>query len=678
MKQLIRKSGIIFFFLMAVCALTAILPSGLNPSIVAEAAKKPKLNKKKVKITKIPSDMILDYKDYSKMNVNKYTLSVKNKIKNSTYKWKSSRNSIATVSGKKTTGTAVVKAKKSGTAVITCTITKPNKKKIKLTCKVTVKFPASKITIYSDDAEITEELYCSMTVGDKNQFYANVVSASTSDTVFWDIEDKEIATVDEDGLVTAIAEGRTVLRAEAAEDWDVADSKKTTYAIVLDIQPVMASVTEVSLTTYNEVQITFSEPVVDTTVLNNSIPVNVKIVATNKSRAPGTLTGTLSADKRILIISSSNGLNGTYNIEISGVQAQSGLRVAPYKKEEFSVKDSSASSDAASIVSVSRTSASTIEVTFDKTMSNPGTLMIKNTSITAIYGERSMSGIINSINKAKVVYTIDGYFQSLTGEQNAVLTGYKAESDKTSQVYNKNLFINFTVGTITDGTKQTDSSSNNSNNNSNNSSNTPVDTSNEQLPKPSNVVQSTTDNNTIYVMFQNRVDVTSAEIMSNYYFSGGPVIESVVVEENKDTGALIALNVRDGSITRNGEYTLTVMNVKGYNNMYLPMQSATYTVILKDNQMPTFNGAHYDASSKKIILNFSEDIIGTASFSVTDDDGKTISHTPSVLSTTRVTLQLDEAVKSGTILTVMPAYDNDLVDMGGNKVSIAAFVIAIP
>lgn len=89
----------------------------------ASAAKKPKLNSKKVTLTV----------------GKKKTLKVKNKIKGSTYTWKSSKVKVAKVTKK-----GVVKAVKAGTATITCKVkTKATKKKkaktYTLKCKVTVK-----------------------------------------------------------------------------------------------------------------------------------------------------------------------------------------------------------------------------------------------------------------------------------------------------------------------------------------------------------------------------------------------------------------------------------------------------------------------------------------------------------------------------------------------------------
>lgn len=115
MKVSIKKA------LATVMASALIVTSGQCP--VASAAKKPALSSKKVTL-KVGQ---------------KKTLKVKNKIKGSTYKWKSSKVKVAKVTKK-----GVVKAVKAGTATITCKVkTKATKKKkaktYTLKCKVTVK-----------------------------------------------------------------------------------------------------------------------------------------------------------------------------------------------------------------------------------------------------------------------------------------------------------------------------------------------------------------------------------------------------------------------------------------------------------------------------------------------------------------------------------------------------------
>lgn len=115
MKVSIKKA------LAMVMASALIVTSGQCPA--ASAAKKPALSSKKVTL-KVGQ---------------KKTLKVKNKIKGSTYKWKSSKVKVAKVTKK-----GVVKAVKAGTATITCKVkTKATKKKkaktYTLKCKVTVK-----------------------------------------------------------------------------------------------------------------------------------------------------------------------------------------------------------------------------------------------------------------------------------------------------------------------------------------------------------------------------------------------------------------------------------------------------------------------------------------------------------------------------------------------------------
>lgn len=111
-KELVKKAN----KFLSVGLLTAMVVVSV-PNVGADAAAAPKLNKKKVSV----------------QVGNKYTLKVKNKIKGSTYTWKSSKKAVATVTKK-----GVVKGKKKGNAVITCTVKAPAKT-YKLTANVKVK-----------------------------------------------------------------------------------------------------------------------------------------------------------------------------------------------------------------------------------------------------------------------------------------------------------------------------------------------------------------------------------------------------------------------------------------------------------------------------------------------------------------------------------------------------------
>lgn len=113
--------------------------------------------------------------------------------------WESSNEEVATVSEY-----GIVQAKKKGEAVITAY---SFDKKKSATCKVTVIVPCVKLTIDKYDKE--------MEVGETQKINASMQPLETTDKISWTSSDKSIATVDEQGNVTAVAGGKVKITATA-------------------------------------------------------------------------------------------------------------------------------------------------------------------------------------------------------------------------------------------------------------------------------------------------------------------------------------------------------------------------------------------------------------------------------------------------------------------------------
>ena len=114
--------------------------------------------------------------------------------------WSSQNETVATVDSN-----GVVNAKGAGTAVI-----KAQVGKYTVTCEVTVKVPLTGISIKSNTTLI------------KNQSETLVVTYNEEDTtddktVIWESKDNTIATVDENGKVTGLKEGKTTIVAKVGK-----------------------------------------------------------------------------------------------------------------------------------------------------------------------------------------------------------------------------------------------------------------------------------------------------------------------------------------------------------------------------------------------------------------------------------------------------------------------------
>ncbi len=162
------------------------LLSGANDSVPTEAAKKPKLNYKKVTLP-----------------VGK-TVTLKVKRAKGKVKWKTNKKKIATVTKK-----GKVKAKKVGTAKITAKVAKK-----KYTCKVTV------IGLNASEQSLVKGATTQLKV------------KGTKKKATWSSDDKKVATVTNGGLVTAMGAGCAKVTAKV-------DKKKITCRVYVE-NPVPA------------------------------------------------------------------------------------------------------------------------------------------------------------------------------------------------------------------------------------------------------------------------------------------------------------------------------------------------------------------------------------------------------------------------------------------------------
>ena len=137
---------------------------------------------------------------------------------NRTVTFKSSNSSIASVSNKGT-----IRARKRGNAVITCTAADGSG--ISATCMVTVKQQVQKITIKK--ARIT------MTKGTTKQLTASICpKTADNQAVQWSSSNEKVATVDNNGTVTAVGAGEAVINCTAQ------DGSKSSGKCKITVEPV--------------------------------------------------------------------------------------------------------------------------------------------------------------------------------------------------------------------------------------------------------------------------------------------------------------------------------------------------------------------------------------------------------------------------------------------------------
>jgi hypothetical protein len=193
--------------------------------------------------------------------------------------------------------------------------------------------------------------------------------------------------------------------------------------------------------------------------------------------------------------------------------------------------------------------------------------------------------------------------------------------------------------------------------------------SSTELPVPYNIAQSTTNLNQIFIDFANKIDVESAQNVTNYSIPGVQIISATVTKNTSDTGATIMLTVADGSITLTAERPITIKGIRGYNGSYTPMNDYTKKIEFKDNQKPTFLSCEFDKTLKnRIIINFNEEVTGTASFKLTLISGTTSRELAYTVTTSNNAAYINlPTVPDENSYIRIEVLSNALTDISGNQ-----------
>ncbi|GEM_PF-1385993 len=207
-------------------------------------------------------------------NTEKLIATVKpDKATNKTVTWTSDNKDIAEVGSDGT-----ITAKKSGTAKITATADGKT-----ATCTVTVsteQIPATAIELNKATLDLT--------VGGNETLTATVTPSNSTDTVEWTTSNKNIATVDKDGKVTAVAVGEATITAKAG-------SKTATCTVT--VKAAAVAVTGVSLNeTTLSLEVGKNKKLTATITPENASNKNVTWSGGNEAVSVGS-DGTVTANK---------------------------------------------------------------------------------------------------------------------------------------------------------------------------------------------------------------------------------------------------------------------------------------------------------------------------------------------------------------------------------------------
>ena len=188
-----------------------------------------------------------------------------------------------------------------------------------------------------------------MSVGDTYDFNRTLTPSGSSDKTYWVIDEPSIATVDSNGVVTALTEGSVNLQARtgASKAKAMNGLNTVTDAIIINITKTECSVVDFKFDSAKEVRIIFSHPMSESSLISNygylssNVTVEAKTINGVAAKDPGVIKGKLSNDGKELTLTATNNWSGTYNFKIaSNAITQSGIEFKGYNEDkDLSDKD---------------------------------------------------------------------------------------------------------------------------------------------------------------------------------------------------------------------------------------------------------------------------------------------------------------------------------------------------
>jgi hypothetical protein len=313
-------------FLLVFTMVLPVLP--LGNAQVASAATKPSLS--------VTSKTIIGVDGTFTVNLRNAGSNVKSLL------WYTKDEDVAVVEATSDPATAKVTAVGKGTTYIRCRITYKNGTKVFPSAKVTVKIPATNVKISNAQDDALNNNRHVIAVGEKFDFNRTVTPSNTDMKVYWSIENgddgTQYATVNSSGLVTGVKPGFIRLSAVAAFNKAGIATSEIKDTINLEIVAKTVGVKSVILEDTTTLKITFDSAIKANTVIDtnnkllDSISITPKTDSNNvTANALGTLKGTLTADGKILTITSQNNFNGLYGLQLSSaIQGIDGTALQEY------------------------------------------------------------------------------------------------------------------------------------------------------------------------------------------------------------------------------------------------------------------------------------------------------------------------------------------------------------
>lgn len=181
------------------------------------------------------------------------------------------------------------------------------------------------------------------------------------------------------------------------------------------------------------------------------------------------------------------------------------------------------------------------------------------------------------------------------------------------------------------------------------------------LPAPDSITQDSSNPSILYVKFDHKLDLTTAETEAYYTIGTSTHPKSAIVTEQTDSSATVTLTFANGAYSDTKTYPVIIKNIKGYNSTYAAMEDYSSAITLIENKGPVYQGAKL-ISASDITVTFSEAVTG--SVTITVYDGSTVVSNSYAITDETLYISLNASITSSAYIMFT---NNKLVDSNGNS-----------
>lgn len=190
-----------------------------------------------------------------------------------------------------------------------------------------------------------------------------------------------------------------------------------------------------------------------------------------------------------------------------------------------------------------------------------------------------------------------------------------------------------------------------------------------ELPGPAAILSDADDASVIYIVFNNMLDVTSAENLANYKIAGIALSSATVIVNQPESSAIVMLKTAGNTQLGDVPYPITISGIKGYKNSYKEMDTYSELITIRNNRTLPISSYTAQAYGNKVVLSFRYNISTSSIINYKFTQGTrelTLKGNPAVSNNT-VTFTFNETLTANSVVTATPLVTNNIFDMSNSR-----------